>query len=268
MRHFLIGIRQSKISIEPNFLCTSKGAGVRSRNYFPSIQHGFGYLLFAIIYWTLIPRPASSQSIPLPSTGNIYSPENEITCTAFAISRSYLVTTSDCVPLRYDHEAKFENYFFISKSAPYLAAPLEVASTAPYKKKVYLKLSSERYKFKKPLTRSLSKYDQPIFISASLNGDTDNKRNSNSTGENENNKTVEIETKIEGAFLHEDLLYFKAAVHPVAGDPLLDEQGGYIGIYLGTAYYKGNTYHLSTYHNRDVDPMKIISFKPGTKSPK
>ena len=176
------------------------------------------------------------------SIGKLSRPGKSYHCMAFAISKEYLVTSTDCVKLRYDGEPDERDFLFDEKGTK-KPAYLEVAYD--HKKMAFLKVDADLT----PLKRGFGKADSIILFDGYKK---DLKR--------------EFADELVEPFVKKDILYhtFETS-NKDAGSPILNSKGEYMGIHLGTAWHKGFTYGIGSYHGRDFDIFDTVSYKPDVK---
>ena len=159
-------------------------------------------------------------------------------CTAFAISKKFLATSLDCIKTDYKGDS-LETYMQFNHKTD--TTPVEIIATFPYTRTAYLRATNSQ--IFEPFKRAYGKPHSMISIDS---------RSSN----------VRSEVKQFQYFIHNNVLYHGfTTFEGDAGAPILDKTGGYIGIHLGIAWHKGKFFNVAKFHDRDVDIMKMVSFK-------
>lgn len=165
-------------------------------------------------------------------------------CTAFAISKNFLVTSSDCINQNYAFEPTEESFIYKGSVKDHI---VYVEALYPQKKKAYLRAKgSPDFEYLNIGFGKASAFITPDVYSGKA--------------------TRENITEKELSFIENNFLYHKFDTYEhSAGSPLLNARGEYVGVHQGSAWYKGEYLNIATYRDRKFDVFKTVSYESEVK---
>ena len=211
-----------------------------------SIRNGLFFLLFVVIEGVgyssntkqfIDTNPLVSKSKYLiKSIGKIKRINKNYHCVAFAISKIFLMTSSDCIAVNYDGEPIRESLLL---SIDRVTTKVYVEAVYPHKRFAFL--SVRNHILQKPISRS---FGAPHSIAY----------------EQSNSKWFREEIDF---FIKNTMIYYHRNFPDIkAGSPIFDKEGGYVGIHLGSAWYQGKTYSIGNHKGLDFNIFETVSFQP------
>lgn len=195
--------------------------------------------LYASFLLTLtISSPIYAKSIAPNTVGPIARIGKASHCMAFAISKNFLQTSSDCVKIGYDDFPLEKEFIFKGKHKNY---PVSIEAVFPSKKMAFLYLKDPVLS---PLKRGFSDPKEIIYYDQRSGRD--------------------LKEKSRGQyFVKDDILYHDfSTFEGLAGAPILNKKGDYMGMHLGTGWHKGKYWGIGSYHGKSFDVFKTVSYEP------